>query len=122
MTIDNPLLLAFVNDTVRNLGDRLAGLLPVPVAVLNAVAGQGHSATLGTTDDKLFQTATWTADDYTALGAPQPIAGSDASGRTLLTNYDVIGIVRVMVALKAMADANPALGPLVAKVAVNPRV
>lgn len=120
MPIDNQPLLAFTNDTVRPLGDRLAGLLPLLTTVPDAVVGQGLAAVLGTTDAELFRASPWTADDYAAV-TPQAITGSDSGGRVQLTTHDVIGLLRVVAALGAMAAANPSLGPLVGKIAVNPR-
>ena len=121
MPIDNAVLLSFCNESVRPVADRLGGLLPLPVAVLDAAVGKGLCEVLGTTPTDLTRAQSWTDADYTALGAPQPITGSDSGGRTLLTNHDVIGVLRVLAAVKAMIDANPARGPLVGKVAVNPR-
>jgi hypothetical protein len=121
--IDNPVLLRFCDETVRPVADRLAGLLPLLDAVADAATGQGLAAVLGTTDSALFRGADepWGPEDYGATGAPQAVTGSDAGGRTLLTTYDVIAFLRVMAALKGMRAANPALGPLIGKLAVNPR-
>jgi hypothetical protein len=38
-----------------------------------------------------------------------------------LTNHDVVALFRVLVALRYMIAGNPQLGPLVRKIAVNPR-
>lgn len=120
MPIDNQTLLAFCNQTVRPAADRLAGLLPVPLAVLDAAVGQGLPAVLGTTASALLRAEPWTDADYAAI--PQhEIVGSGSDGRAVLTNWDLIGILRVLSALKTMMAANEALGPLVGKVAVNPR-
>lgn len=121
MPIDDPQLLAFVNESVRSTADLLAGLLPIPTAVLDAALGQGLPVVLGTTAADLLSPEAWDAAKYAALGAPQEIAGSDSSGRTLLTNHDVIALLRVLVVLKQLMDANAQLGPLVRKIAVNPR-
>lgn len=118
--IDNAALLAFVNETIRPVSDRLAGLLPLPTAVLDAVGGKSLAAVLGTTDAELNRAEPWADADYAAV-ALKAIAGSGNDARTTLTNHHVIGILRVMAALKQMAAANPTLGPLVAAVAVNPR-
>lgn len=120
MPITNDVLLNFCNETVRTTADRLAGLLPVPVAVINAAVGQGIAALLGTTDAVLFRAEPWTNTEYAAVEL-QTITNSNSGGRTTLTNHHVIGILRALAAVKAMVDANPALGPLVAAVAVNPR-
>ena len=120
MPIDNASLLAFVNESIRPVADRLAGLLPVPPAVLDACAGQGLAAALGTTDTELRRSQPWTDSDYAAIPV-QTITGSDSGGRTLLTNHHVIGILRVLAAVKSLADDNPALGPLLGATAVNPR-
>lgn len=123
MAIDNPLLLKFCNETVRPVADRLAGLLPLLDSVRDAVVGQGHAAVLGTDDATLLRGPDhpWMEADYAAVGAPQAIVGSDSDGRSLLTNHDIIAFVRVMAALRGMKTANPNLGPLMGKLAVNPR-
>ena len=118
--IDDPVLLAFCNETLRPVGDRLAGLLPLPQAVIDTIAGKGLSAVLGTTDAKLFRSEPWELADYGEI-APAVIAGADSAGRTAITNYDVIALVRVLVTLRLMSAANDQLGPLVAKWGVNPR-
>ncbi len=118
--IDNPVLLKFCNETVRPTADLLAGLLTMPTAALDAVVGQGLAAALGTTDADLLRDTPWDAGDYTALGAAQGITGTDAGARTLLTNHDVIALLRVLVVVKQMIGANTDLGPLVRKIAVNP--
>lgn len=121
MAIDNPQLLKFVDETVRPLADLLAGILETPTAYADALVGQGHAATLGTDDATLLRAEAWVDADYAALGAPQVVTGSDSGARTLLTNYDVVGLSRVVVVLKNLIAANPSLGPLVRKMAVNPR-
>ncbi len=118
--IDNPQLLRFTNETVRPTADLLAGLLTVPPAVLDAVVGQGLAAALGTTDADLLRVEPWEPSDYTAIGAAQGITGTDAGARTLLTNHDVIALLRVLVVVRQMIAANDQLGPLVRKIAVNP--
>ncbi len=120
MPIDNPVLLTFCNETIRPTADRLGGLLPLLTSITDAVRGQGLAAVLGTTDAELFRTTPWDVADYAAI-PPQDITGSDGSNRTLLTNHDVIGLIRVIAALSAMRSANPSLGPLVGRIAVNPR-
>ncbi len=120
MPIDNALLLSFVNESVRTTADRLAGLIPVPVAVLDAAVGQGHPATLGTTAEELLRAEPWTDEDYAVIPV-QVITGSDSGGRAALTNHHVIAILRVLVSVKYMIEMNAALGPLVGTVAVNPR-
>ncbi|AMV28811.1 hypothetical protein VT84_30740 [Gemmata sp. SH-PL17] len=119
--IENPALLKFTNESVRTTADLLAGLLTVPTAVLDAVVGQGLSATLGANDTALLRSAAWEASDYTAIGAAQGIAGTDTGARAMLTNHDVIALLRVLVVVKQMIAANSDLGPLVRKIAVNPR-
>ncbi len=119
--IDNPVLLKFTNETVRTTADLLAGLLTVPTAALDAVAGQNLAAVLGTTDAELLRAEPWDASDYTALGAAQGITGTDSGARSLLTNHDVIAFLRVLVVVRQMIAANDQLGPLVRKIAVNPR-
>lgn len=121
MPIDNPLLLTFVNESVRTLADRVAGLVGVPGPILDAAVGQGLPAVLGTTAEELLRGTPWTDDDYAALGAPQEIVGSGAGGRAPLTNFDVIAVLRVAAVLRYLIESNPALGPLLGKVAVNPR-
>lgn len=120
MAIDNAPLLAFVNESIRPVADRLAALLPLPDAVLDACLGQGLVELLGTNATDLLQAAPWTDENYEAIPL-QSITGSDSGGRTLLTNHHVIGILRVLAVVKAMKSDNPALGPLVGAVAVNPR-
>ncbi|AMV23427.1 hypothetical protein VT84_03390 [Gemmata sp. SH-PL17] len=119
--IENAPLLRFTNESIRTTADLLAGLLTVPTAVLDAVVGQGLAATLGTNNAALLREAPWEASDYTALGAAQGIAGSDDSARVVLTNHDVIALLRVLVVVRQMIQANDQLGPLVRKIAVNPR-
>ena len=67
MPIDNAALLAFVNESIRPVADRLAGLLPLPTAVLDACAGQGLAAILGTTDAELRRSQPWADSDYAAM-------------------------------------------------------
>lgn len=120
MPIDNPVLLAFCNETVRPTSDKVAALLPLPDVILAAAMGKGLSAVLGTTDAKLTQGTAWTDADYAAI--PQDsIVGSDSGARTLLTNWDVIGFLRVMVALNSMIAAHQTLPALIGKIAVNPQ-
>lgn len=120
MPIDNPVLLSFCNETVRPVSDKVAALLPLPDVIISAAIGKGFSAVLGTTDAKLTQTTAWTDADYAAI--PQDsIVGSDSGSRTLLTNWDVIGFLRVMVALNGMIALHPTLPAEIAKIAVNPR-
>ena len=119
--IDHVPLLKFVNESVRPTADLLAGLLTVPTAVLDAVTGQGLAAPLGTTVADLLRPEPWEPSDYTAVGAAQGITGSDSGARVALTNHDVIALLRVLVVVKAMIADNAALGPLVRKIAVNPR-
>lgn len=118
--IDNALLLAFVNETIRPVGDRLAGLLPIPKAVLDALQGQGLAAVLGTSDAALRREQGWEQADYDAVPL-QAIAGSDAGGRALLTNHHVIAVIRALAAVKNLDDDNPALRIVLGAVAVNPR-
>ena len=120
MPIDNAPLLSFVNESVRPVADRLAALLPLPDAVLDACMGQGSASVLGTTDAELLKAEAWTDEDYEAIPV-QVITGSDSGGRAPLTNHHVIGILRVLAVVRAMKAENPALGPLVGAVAVNPR-
>ena len=119
--IDNAPLLKFVNESIRPTADLLAGLLTVPTAVLDAVVGQGLAEVLGTTDAELRRAEPWDATDYTAVGAAQGLTGSDSGARVALTNHDVIALLRVLVVVQAMIADNAALGPLVRKIAVNPR-
>lgn len=119
--IDDAQLLAFCNESVRTTADLLAGVLTVPTAVLDAVVGQGHCTALGTDPEKLLREEPWGTEDYAALGAAQEIAGSGSGGRVPLTNHDVVALFRVLVALRYMIAGNPQLGPLVRKIAVNPR-
>ncbi len=118
--IDHPVLLKFTNESIRTTADLLAGLLTVPPAVLDAVVGQGLAAALGTTDAALLRAGPWEPGDYQAV-APQLIAGSGDNARAQLTNHDVIALLRVLVVVKGMIAANDQLGPLVRKLAVNPR-
>lgn len=118
---DSPVLLAFCNESVRPVADKLAGILSIPETVIAAVAGQELAEVLGTDKATLFRTEPWEDSNYEAI-ARFDIPGSNSGGRpTILTNHDVIGIIRVMVAVKGMIDLNDALRPLVGKVAVNPR-
>ncbi len=120
MAIDNPVLLSFVNESIRSVADRLSGLLPIPTAMIAAVEGKGLSAILGTTDEALLRAEPWTPDDYAKVEL-QAITGSDSGNRSPLTNHHVIGVIRVLANLEGMKAANPTLGPLLAAVAVNPR-
>jgi len=117
----NEVLLRFVNETIRPVADKLAGLLLVPDQILNTVLGQGIPESLGTTAKALLSAVPWTDADYAVI-TPQEIVGSNSGGRVALTNHHVLGILRAVVALKGLAEANPSLGPLVGAVAVNPRV
>ena len=117
--IDNPVLLNFVNESVRTVSDRLAGLLPLPDQIINSCVGQGLCKILGTTVEDLLD-GPWTDEMYAAIPV-RVITGSDSGGRVLLTNHHVIGILRSLAAVKYLADTNPALGPLLGAVAVNPR-
>ncbi|VTS01554.1 unnamed protein product [Gemmata massiliana] len=118
--IDNPVLLKFTNETIRITADLLAGLLTLPTAALDAVTGQGLAAVLGTTDAALMRAEPWDPSDYQGVTA-QGITGSDTDARVQLTNHDVIALLRVLVVVKQMIAANDQLGPLVRKIAVNPR-
>ncbi len=118
--IDNPVLRRFTDETVRTTADLLAGVLSVPTAALDAVVGQGLAAALGTTDAALLRAEPWEPSDYQAVPA-QGITGTDDNARVQLTNHDVIALLRVLVVVKGMIAANDQLGPLVRKIAVNPR-
>lgn len=122
MAIDNLTLLSFTNESIRNISDLLAGILSLPDEIINVVIGKNFATVLGTTNNKLLQAEPWTNQDYMDLGAPEEILNSDSGGRTILTNYDIIGILRVLIVLQQMINANPSLKPLVYKIAVNPRV
>jgi hypothetical protein len=119
--INNAVLTAFCDESVRNMGDLLAGLLDAPARVLDAAVGKGVPAILGTTAAALLRPESWEAADYAAVEL-RDIAGSGSGGRTTLTNHDVIALLRVLVVLKHLMGQNAQLGPLVRKIAVNPRV
>lgn len=124
MAIDNPALLSFVNESVRPLADRAAGIFGVVAAFLDAAKGKGFATDLGTTDAELFRDTPWELQDFASLlvdGAPVPITGTDSGGRTLLTNVDAVAIIRLAQWLQTAKEADPGIGPQVAKVAVNPR-
>jgi hypothetical protein len=123
MAIDNPVLLGFCNESLRPFADLLAGIRNLPADVMDAVAGKGLSAVLGTTDAALLRSSTatpWTPDDYAAV-APHDVTGSDSAGRTLLTSHRVIALIRVAVFLREALEMDANLGALVATFAVNPR-
>lgn len=124
MPIDNPVLTTFCNESIRPIADRLAGLIHLPKQVIATMKGKGLIEVLGTDEAALLRNGLlqpWSNEDYMALGAPQEITNSGDSSRPTLTNYDVIGLVRVLVTLQNMIDANPLLPSLVGKIAVNPR-
>lgn len=120
MAITNANLLFFTNESIRTVADKLAGLLPLPEQILDAAVGRGFPTLLGTTNTALLQSTAWTDADYEAIPLAT-VTDSDSGGRVLLTNHDVIGVLRALVALKNMKAANPSLGPLLGRVAVNPR-
>ena len=121
--IDSEQLRAFVDESVRPLADRAAGVFAGIAQFLDAVRGKGLSGLLGTNDETLFRQSPWEQSDFVATftGSPQPIVGSDSNGRALLTNVDVIALIRLAVWLDESRKANPNIGPQVAKAAVNPR-
>jgi len=121
MPIDNAVLLRFCDETIRPMADRLGGLLPTLPPILAAVTGQGIAELLGTTDAELQRASAWEPADYGAVTA-DTIFDSDSGARTLLSNRDVIALLRVFVVLSGMVAANPQLLPLVGKIAVNPRI
>jgi hypothetical protein len=122
--IDNAALLAFVDESVRVLGDRAAGVFSFISQFLDAAKGKGFATLLGTTDEELFRDQPWELKDFasTFVTQPQPIVGSGNGGRTTLTNLDVIAMVRLAQWLQTSRNMDPTIGPQVAKVAVNPRV
>lgn len=119
--IDHPVLRSFCDDTLRPLGDLLAGLMPAIGTIIAAATGKGIPGLVGTDSAALFRPAEWLAADYAATGAPQPVVGADAGGRNARTHHDVIALLRAVAALKAMVDANPSFPALIAGWAVNPR-
>ena len=124
MPIDNAALLSFVNESVRPLADRTAGMFGVVDAFLDAAKGKGFAPVLGTDDATLFRSTPWEFSDFAAClvdGAPVPIVGSDSGGRTLLTNIDVLAMIRLAQWHKNAKATDPGIGPQVAKIAVNPR-
>ena len=124
MAIDNLVLLKFCDESVRNVADKGAGIFALVDAFVAAAKGKGIAELIGTTDEELFRETPWQLQDFAALlvnGAPVPITGTDRDGRALLTNIDVAGIVRFVMFVKTAKDADPAIGVLLGKVAVNPR-
>ena len=124
MPIDDAALLKFVDESVRTLADKAAGVFGFVDAFLEAARGKGVAALLGTDDETLFRSTPWEQSDFAAClvgGEPVAITGSDDGGRTLLTNVDVLAMIRLAQWLKNAKAADPAIGPQVAKVAVNPR-
>lgn len=120
MPIDNPVLLSFCNETIRPTADKLAVLLQLPTAILASAIGKELSKILGTTDEKLLQQTEWADADYAAI-TEDSIVNSDSGSRTLLTNHDVIKLLRVMVTLNNLIAIHKTLPAEVAKIAVNPR-
>lgn len=118
--INNPVGLAFCNETIRIFGDRVSGLLPTPDIILAAAIGKGIPEMMGTTSAKITQLTDWTPEDWAAI-VEIPITGSDSDNRTLLTNIDVIKMLLVAAKLSMLIKAYPWLLPLLGKVAVNPR-
>ena len=124
MPINDAALLKFVDESVRTLADKAAGVFGFVDAFLEAARGKGVASVLGTDDDTLFRATPWEVADFEAClvnGSPLGITGSDDGGRTLLTNIDVLAMVRLAQWLKNAKAADPTIGPQVAKVAVNPR-
>jgi hypothetical protein len=121
MAIDNPVLLQFVNETVRMFGDRLAGLLPLVDQFVAAAKGKGIAEKLGTTTSLLFRAEEWTLQELGGV-ANEVITDSGSGGRQELTAHDVIiGVMRPIARLKALIDANPEMLIRLGRIAVNPR-
>lgn len=118
--IDHPDLLSFCNESIRTIFDNLATLVAFPDLAINTVIGKDLLTPLGAKASDLFRAEPWTNEDYAAIPV-EDISGSGNGGRTTLTNHDVIAALRVMIVLKGMMAQNPALGPLIGKIAVNPR-
>lgn len=121
MEIDNPVLNAFNDQTLRPATDLISGILDLLDKIPNAAAGKGIPEILGTTTEKLLQAAEWTDADYAAV-TQMTIKGSDSDGRNLLTNWDDIGVLRAIITLQLMVAAHPNLRRLIARVARNPRI
>lgn len=125
MAIENPVLLGFLNESLRPAADRLAGLLTFPKAVISTAVGKGLIPVLGSDEATLTRPEEWTMTEYaaalTATSGEQSITGSDSGGRTLLSNLDALKMLRVIVWLNSAISADPALAPLIYKFAVNPR-
>ncbi len=121
MPIDDAVLLNFVNETVRPLADRIAGITTLLDPIIGAVQGQGIGERLGTTSTLLTRAAEWTETEYGSF-APETITGTDSGGRQLLNAHHVAAVLRVAAFLKGEFDANPMLMQVLGAVAVNPRV
>lgn len=120
MPIDNEVLTKFCDETMRPFADLMAALIQIPQPVLDAVAGKQLATLLGTDDATLFRQEAWTPTEYGAV-TPDVIVGTDSGIRKILSNHEIIALLRVLVFLRNEMVANTQLGPLVMGVAVNPQ-
>ena len=117
--ITNEALMNLVDVSIRPAADSIAGLIDVPSGIINAIIGQNLAEVLGTTNEILFRPEAWTEVEYGAVTL-KTIARIPGDTRKVVTNHNVIALVRVLVNLDLMDKANPMLRPLLGAIAVNP--
>lgn len=116
--MEDPILLTFCDDIIRIGANLFAKLFVAPRPVINAAVGRGIPERLGTTTQNLLRANPWTPEDYAQI--PEvPVLGSDKDNRTLLTNHDIIKLLRGYIFLQNAMDANSEFGPLIYKIATQ---
>jgi hypothetical protein len=115
----------FARESLRPLADLMAGsqgLLATCRAIKQSAIGKQLHTALGTTAANLWRAAEWTDADYAAIsGVDQVIDGTADAGQVPYTVRSLIQSLRVIAALNAMLEANPAIEVLFAAYATNPR-
>lgn len=118
----DPVSTRFLNEQVRPLADRLAGLLPLPDAFVAMFDAKGIGTLLNIPPGLLTQAAPLVDADYATVSGDILDDGRAAEGITQLTARDVLAFFRIMRFLGAMLDSDPMVQQVAFKIAVNPRL
>lgn len=95
--------------------------MSIPDEVLAAVKAKGLPVALGTDDATLFRKEGWELADYGKV-EEFLVHGGPGQGKGDMTNRDCIALLRAVITLKGLVEANPMLVSVVFKLAANPRV
>ena len=115
----NSILVQFLNGRIRPMGDRLAGLLPLPNGFLKEFEAKGIGELLGIPDKLLTQAEPLTLADYGSVSGEPIDDGRAGDGSVPLSPRDVLIFYRVVRFLGFMLDSDPMVTRIAMKIAVN---